>query len=461
MNRFYKYLPPSIQNIGISLYGIYWQRRRFGGIFLQEYKDVQERESYSAQQWNDYQTIELRKLLLHAWDTVPFYQEKYKQAGINRSLLERFELNQLTLLPILTKDELRQFGTTTLLSTKPETGGSFYASSGSTGTPTQIMYSTRMHQRWSASFEARIRNWAGVSRFDPRGMIGGRRVLPDAQANPPFHRYNFAEKQTYFSAYHLSKHNTPHYLHALIENQVNYMIGYATSNFLLAKYIDELHLQAPQLKAVITSSEKLTSEMRSIISKVYQCEVYDAYSSVEACCSITESEHHQLLESPDVGIMEYLQPNLIDPAPLGEIGAILCTGLLNRNQPLIRYQIGDAVKLATNQTTKCGRNMTVIDEIIGRSEDVITGPDGRQMVRFHGITLGIPKIRQSQIVQYSITEYSVKLILTEPLSANERDLIISRMQSQLGNVNVNIEEVSSFPLTANGKFKAVISELKP
>ncbi len=52
------------------------------------------------------------------------------------------------------------------------------------------------------------------------------------------------------------------------------------------------------------------------------------------------------------------------------------------------------VRLAADQTTKCDRNFTVVDEIIGRSEDTVIGKDGRQMVRFHGILL-IWKCRQS------------------------------------------------------------------
>ena len=60
----------------------------------------------------------------------------------------------------------------------------FYSSSGSTGTPTSIYYSNRFHQTWSAAFEVRIREWAGIDRFTARGMIGGRKI---SQANtPPF-----------------------------------------------------------------------------------------------------------------------------------------------------------------------------------------------------------------------------------------------------------------------------------
>jgi phenylacetate-CoA ligase len=58
-------------------------------------------------------------------------------------------------------------------------------------------------------------------------------------------------------------------------------------------------------------------------------------------------------------------------------------------EPLMHPKIGDFVKLSLNQTCKCGRNMPIVDEIVGRVEDTIIGIDGREMVRFHGIFIDI------------------------------------------------------------------------
>src|SRR5690606_32347216 len=112
--------------------------RRYRGIFEEEYTNALNRESFSKEQWHEYQTTELRKLLLHAFNTVPFYHQKYKANGINAEDLASFELDDLPQLPFLEKEELRSVGKTTLLSTKPEKGGKYSASSGSTGTPVSI-----------------------------------------------------------------------------------------------------------------------------------------------------------------------------------------------------------------------------------------------------------------------------------------------------------------------------------
>ncbi|MFN4299836.1 MAG: phenylacetate--CoA ligase family protein [Thermaurantimonas sp.] len=458
-DKIYPNLPVFAQNLAITAYGYYWHKRRFGGIFHQELRKFKERENFTVQQWRDYQTVELRKLLVHAFETVPLYRERYSALGFTKSQFERFELEDLSKLPFLTKEDLRRYGTTTLLSSKREKGGQFFSSSGSTGTPTRILFSLPFHQRWSAAYEARIRHWAGVDRFHSRGMIGGRRVLPKADAKPPFHRYNWVEKQVYFSAYHLAPKNVIFYLDAIYKHKVKYMTGYAMSNFFLANMISEQSLKAPELLAVITSSEKLTNEMRKTLSQVYGCKVYDGYSGVEACGLISETSFGELLVSPDVGIMEIIN-EYGEPVKPGETGEIISTGLLNYDQPLIRYRIGDTVTLSNNQKSQCGRNMPVIKEINGRVEDKIVGPDGRQMVRFHSLYVDISGLVAAQIIQEKINKFTINLVVDSTYKSSSEQVIIKRLKSQLGEVDVDFYYMDEIPKNTNGKFQAVISRLK-
>ena len=457
-DKIYPHLPVYLQNIAISAFGYLWYKRRFGGIFETEYSQFKARESFTKEQWKQYQTDQLRKILIHAFDTVPHYTSSFTAAGFNKEKLEQFELSNLKQLPVLEKDVLRAKGKTDLLSTQKEKRGGFYSSSGSTGTPTSILYSHAMHQRLSALYEARVRNFAAVTKDEPRGMIGGRRIIPSADAKHPFYRYNFIEKQVYLSAYHISKNNVHNYVDGLKKYGAKYMVGYAMSNYILARFIKEEGLKAPQMKAVLTSSEKLTPAMRATISDVYQCKVYDAWSGVEWCGLISENEHGQLLASPDCAYLEVIKPNGEYAKP-GESGELVCTGFLNYDQPLIRYKIGDVVRLAENQQTKCGRNFPVIEEIIGRHEDVVVGKDGREMVRFHGIFVNLPNVIKGQVVQESDSSFTVN-VATKGLTDEERNSIKQRMQSQLGEIELLINEMEDIPVGANGKFRAVISKIK-
>jgi phenylacetate-CoA ligase len=456
-DKIYPFVPVWLQNIGISMYGYKWQKRRFGGVFDVEYKGYKEREFYTAEQWRDHQTIALRKMLVHAIENVPYYKEAYTKAGYTVEDFKKFELSDLSKLPFLEKNTLRQKGQSDLLATQLEPNGEFYGSSGSTGTPTQILFSTAMHQRWSAGFEARIRNWAGLSRFNARGMIGGRRVVPEGNAKPPYYRYNFIEKQVYYSAYHISTQTAKGYLEAMQKYKLDYMTGYAVGNFVLARFLKEQNLTYP-LKAVITSSEKLTAEMRQVFMEVYGCKAYDSYSGVEACGLISECERGSLHISPDMGIFEFINSEG-QPAKAGEMAEVVSTGLLNFDQPLIRYRIGDMMKFSDKQCS-CGRQMPVIEEIVGRLEDVVVGKDGREMVRFHGIFINLPNVIEGQIIQNGYDDFVINVATSSGITAEEQETILKKMESQLGEVKVTINQLSTIPRGPNGKFKAVISNVK-
>lgn len=454
----YNNSPVWLQNVLVSAYGMQWKKRRFGGVFPEAYKAAKERENFTADQWQQYNEVQLQKLLLYAFEHVPFYKESFLTNGATAESIKKITPQTIAQLPILSKELLRKYGTTTLLADNKEKHGEFFASSGSTGTPTQILFSHAMHQRWMAIFEARVRNWAGVNSFEPRGMIGGRRVLPDADNKPPFYRYNFFEKQVYFSAYHISKQNATDYLHGMQKHHVHYMTGYAMSNFFLARFFKELNIEAPQLKAVITSSEKLTDEMRQIFADVYHCKTFDGWSGVEACGLITECEYGSLHISPDAGLLEVLDDNM-QPVSFGIPGTVYCTGFLNYDQPLIRYNIGDKIILSSKQCS-CGRHMPVVQEILGRVEDVIVGKDGRQMVRFHSVFNSLHSIKQAQVIQETTDTILVKIVADGKADAKEKETIKQRIISQLGDMQIAIEEVPIIPLNSNGKFQAVVSKLK-
>ena len=460
VDNFYKRLPVTAQNLIISLYGWYWKERRFGGVFKKELKKFKQREKFTEQQWNEYQTIELRKILLHAFETVPFYREKYSKAGFDTEDFKNFELSDLKKLPFLEKEDLRVYGKSSLMSTSKEVGGQFYSSSGSTGTPTKIYFSRSFHQTWSAAFEARIREWVGVDRFSARGTIGGRRVVKEGDSQGPFYRYNSFEKQTYFSAYHIGPNTVRDYLEGMVKGKVEYMTGYAMSNYLLAQEIEKAGLKAPKLKAVITSSEKLSPEMRKTFKRVYQCKTFDSYSGVENCGLISETPDGFLVNSPDVGILEVLDENG-KAVPAGASGEVVSTGLLNFDQPLIRYRIGDRVTIGEKSEGLRNINMPVVEQIDGRIEDKVVGPDGRVMVRFHGIFINHQGLVASQVIQEKIDLIVLRLVIDLSYCKDiSEPIMIKRIESQLGSdIKVTFEYLKELPRTSSGKIKAVISKI--
>ena len=104
--------------------------------------------------------------------------------------------------------------------------------------------------------------------------------------------------------------------------------------------------------------------------------------------------------------------------------------------------------------------MPLLREVTGRIEDAVVGPDGRQMVRFHGIFVEQANVREGQIIQEELRRIRVKVVTTNSFSAADTQDIIRRVKQRLGaEVEVIVELVSEIPRTKAGKFQAVVSLL--
>jgi phenylacetate-CoA ligase len=458
LNKIYASSPVWAQNLGVTAYGMMWRHQRYGGHFLHEVEAFQARDVYRQQQWEEYQTEKLRFLLMHAAQHVPYYRQVVQQTGLSLQDLAHFTPKDLSRLPLLSKEEIRrdpdQFVDTTVNRKRLHT----LLTSGTTGTPLAIKLTSEVHRLVLASYEARCRRWAGVDYKMSRVMIGGRVVVPTAESKPPFWRYNMAERQLYMSAFHISPANVPAYVGAINKMRPDYLVGYASAHYFLARMICELGLEVHKPRCVLTSSEKLTPEMRRTIETAYRCEVFDGYSGVEACCLVSECEHHHLHISPDVGIIELLNEEGLPVQP-GELGEIVATGLLNFAQPLIRYRTGDQAVMSPDPCP-CGRDMPVLRELVGRLEDTVIGPDGREMVRFHGIFVGLPNVRQGQIIQETLTHFHLRLVVEPGFNDEDRHTISQRFEERLGRVELTYEYLERIDPTERGKFRAVISKVQ-
>jgi phenylacetate-CoA ligase len=459
-SHLYPYLPVWFQNLGISLYGYAWKRERLGGRFAQHVAEFKARDRWSADEFAAYLQSQLRSVLAHAYAQVPYYGRAWRGLGLDPGDFGQFGLADLGRLPATRKDDLRQSPADfTVQSLARGRELRFHQTSGTTGTPITAAFTVEGHRRLMAAREARSFGWAGVSILEPRSMIGGRLVVPKGLARPPFHRYNRAEKQVYLSAFHISPANAPHYVAALNHYQPKVFTGCASAHYLLGTMMLERGLALDyQPRALIMSAEKLTPQMKAVLRQAFRAPAYEEYGCVENCVLATECEHGRLHASPDFGIVEIVDAQG-RPAPPGVAGRILCTSLLNEAQPLVRYELGDLGAWA-EEPCPCGRNhLPVLKEVVGRLEDVVTGPDGRQMVRFHGLFIDLPKVVEGQVIQETLDQFTIRVVALDGFGDKEAQVIRNRLLERLGNVKVNLERVPAIPRTERGKFRAVISKL--
>lgn len=451
--KIYAYLPRPAQDMAASAFGLYRHWLRFGPGYKGYLQGYRERETWSAEQLAACQTERLKTLLTLAADHVPYYRRTWtpdQQRAARTGCLSE--------LPLLPKDPIRanhsDFARDDL---RPRPRFTFHTS-GSSGTPIATLWTTDEVRDSRALREARSANWAGTSFREGRATFSGRIVVPDPNSKGPFHRFNKVENQVYFSAFHLSPANAPQYVEALRRHKTQWLTGYAVSYYLLARFILDQGLKVPPLKGIITTSEKVTPEMRKVMEQAYGCKVFEEYSTVENAVFVSECEHGSLHLSNDAGVMEILRPDG-SPCEPGEAGEVVTTSFVRAYQPFIRYRLGDMAAWATEPCT-CGRNLPVVQEIVGRIEDVVIGPDGREMVRFHGIFVDQPRIVEGQIIQEALDRIRVKVVPTEGFDAEDEANVIGRIRQRLGDVQVTVETVAEIPRTKAGKFKAVVSLIR-
>src|SRR5438046_3355437 len=161
------------------------------------------------------------------------YRDKWQSDGLRRDDLAAFRQSDVTRLPITPKEDVRKNPENFLAGNIAKRKLHRYYSSGSTGTPIQAIYSSDAHRQFFAAREVRSFGWAGTSMTAPRSMMGGRMIVPTAQSRGPVYRYNRAERQVYFTAYHISPRNVPSYVEGLNRYRPSLLTGYAYSHYLL------------------------------------------------------------------------------------------------------------------------------------------------------------------------------------------------------------------------------------
>jgi len=453
-DAFYANLPVWAQHIAVSAYGLYWQQLRFGAGYAEFVCEYQMKERWTQAQWYLWQAEQLKSVLSSCAQQVPYYREHWADAQKHAA-----SQGKLLALPLLEKDPLRVNPKAFLREDLRPSRVQVFLTSGSTGTPISSYYTLLELRQSLALREVRSAGWAGVSFKRPRATFSGRMVEPDPASKGPYYRFNAAERQVYFSPFHLRLDTAQQYVDALNRHRIEWGTGYAVSYYLLARFMLEKGIAPPQhLKAIITTSEKLTPEMRVVMEQAYHCQVYEEYSTVENAIFASECEMGRLHVSPDVSVVEILRPDGSACLP-DEAGEVVVTTLAKVYQPLVRFRLGD-VAMWDAEPCPCRREMPVIKEVVGRIEDVVVGPDGRQMVRFHGVFVNQPHIREGQIIQEALDLIRVKIVPSDGFGNPDVDEIVHRIQQRLGNsVKVIVETVDEIPRTKAGKFQAVISNV--
>jgi len=108
---------------------------------------------------------------------------------------------------------------------------------------------------------------------------------------------------------------------------------------------------------------------RGLIRQAFGCPVRETYGMAEIMAAASECACEMMHLWPEAGLVEIL--GNAGPAPRGECGQLVCTGLLNADMPLIRYRVGDVAALSRDENG-CSRDRRLphLARIEGRADGV-------------------------------------------------------------------------------------------
>ena len=456
----YRLAPAWGQNLLLSGFGLFLELERYSGRF-REFCELLERTQWLASgEIASYQDERLRAVVAHAYDTVPFYRRRFDERRLRPDDIKGQA--DLPKIPLLTRDDVRHHFDD--LRSRSSAGKAMRTghTSGTTGTPLTVGYDRDTVWMTYAVFDRHYR-WAGC-RFGRGGdrvaVARGNVIVPLAQSRPPYWRRNRTQRQLILSSFHMSRRTLGQYFEALRAFQPAVVDGYPSTLYLMAKFLDSQGATFP-VRAAVTSSETLFDFQREMIEKRFACRVFDYYALAERTAFSGECDRH---EGHHVA-MEYGLAEVVDddgmPRPPGSGGRLVGSSLHNLAMPLLRYITNDVTALKPGRCS-CGRGLHLMEDVTTKAEDVLTLPDGRLIspsVLTHPFK-PLDCIEGSQIVQTDPDRVIVRLVAGDGYTQAHSDHLVRELSARLGEgVRIEIQRVDQLEMSANGKFKWVISRV--
>ena len=452
--RVYDVLPIVVQNALCGLKGHHILRTRYNSEFHELLDWLRETEWWSFYRLRAYQNEHLRRLIRHAYETVPFYRRVMQARGLTPEDVATVE--DLPKLPIVDKETVRAAGKD-MLSTAVRRWDSVPAhTGGTTGAGLRFRVSRLAeHLAWAVIWRTRCR--FGVKLGDRQGVFGGKDVVPLSQKQPPFWRFARPLNLTYFSIYHLKDEWLQAYVEQVERGQYELMTGYTSGLYVVADYLkrtgQRLHA-APRL--VNPGSETLFPFQVEVFKERFGGSVASLYAQGEGCAFMGTCEHGNYHEDMELGVVEGIE---VERLPEGRRCRIVGTALHNYAMPFIRYDTGDLATFS-DERCACGREAPVAKHIDGRVESYIITPDGRKIGELPFFQ-DMVNVVECQIVQDELSVVDVNIVKSPEYGETDEKGIQDVLRAHVGpEMEIRIHYVDRVPRSKSGKIRLQVSRIE-
>ncbi len=461
----------------MQLYGEFYRRALFplwdGGIRRRSTLDhLRYLERSEWRPWEEiaaFQSAELRHLLHHAYEYVPFYRDRFDAAGIHPADIATAA--DLEALPLLNRAEAQEAGDRRM-SVGPPHPWITKRTTGSTGEPLEFVYEAES-EWWRQAVRMRGYGWAGYRQGD--------RTLhywsdPPRRVHEPWWRRakdrvyvavdRGSRNEFYVDSNVRSEERFAHAVEVIRRKRPSTMVCFAQGAAELGRYVVATGARTWGPIPVLTGAEPLLSGDREVLSQAFGPDVFETYGNREVMLMATECEVHEGLHVQAENVVLELvvrdaDTGTVRAARPGEVGEVVVTDLHNLAMPFIRYAIGDRAMAMDGTACFCGRGLPRIASIEGRITDTLTDGHGRGVSGLMLVTLFLElasAVRQCQIVQRRDLTLTVRIVPTPEFDGSARERIQSHCDHYLPRVPVKIELVDAIEPGAGGKRRFVVVE---
>jgi phenylacetate-CoA ligase len=382
---------------------------------------------------DELRALQLQRLqwsLRHAYENVAHYRESFRVAGVHPHDLR--SLDDLAKFPFTVKDDLRANYPFGMFAVPREQVVRLHASSGTTGKPTVVGYTSQDIDTWALLMARSIRA-AGGRAGDIVHVAYGYGLFTGGLGA------HYGAERLGCTVVPMSGGQTQKQVQLICDFKPDIIM--VTPSYLLA-IAEEFARQgldpaASSMRVGILGAEPWTEAMRAQIEAVMGLDAIDIYGLSEVMGPGVANECIETKDGPVVW-EDHFYPEIIDPQtgavqPDGEPGELVFTSLTKHALPIIRYRTRDLTRLLP----PTARSMRRMAKIVGRSDDMMI-------------------VRGVNVFPTQIEE----LILQTPLLAPHYVLELTR-EGPLDALAVHVEaaDAAAFAQCA-GASKALVEQIK-
>jgi phenylacetate-CoA ligase len=441
INRVIKKQPKFIKKIYYDLVPF---KYRYGKTFLDTCDFLNEVDKWSYNRSVEHQFDQLKQILNHCNQNVPYYSKLFANYGFNPNIQSFDDIKKL---PLLTKDIINN-NFDDLISKNFNGKKIMFKTSGSTGKRLRFYGEDSMYKKEAAYILHSFKSHSG-DLYD-KWTIWIRRHSPKDMNDLVVRDYEL--KRIYISPFHLNDDTIFYYVNLIDQSKSTTIVTYPSTAFWLSCLFEKHNIRLQHVKSIHGASEKCLDVWRDKIKQVFGFNLKMHYGQVEKVSFMYQSNNS-----------EYYHNDLTYSfTEFDESKTIIGTSFLNYVMPFIRYETNDVVTLNENVEYDISRPL-VVSKIDGRVDDMIVSENDTKIpsVNFYTVMSKREEISMFQLYQKSDKSLYFKIVINYNFNDSVLDKLRDEIVKRVGNLPLQFEIVNEIPRDLNtGKIRCVITELK-